>query len=73
MEKPRPVSDEQRAGATYWFMLGLYAIWYTDIPEQIAEGLVMTATECFEYAMEVVYPILVRAPPPKMDWAALDE
>lgn len=67
-------SEEVVQSATFWFALGLAALLETGEDNVVPSFTVLTATECMQYALEIVYPICVWAPAEPVDWRkVLDE
>ena len=64
-------SDDVIQGATFWFVLGMCALWETGAPDVVPSFTVLTAEGCIAYALEIVYPILVLAPQEPVDWEAV--
>jgi hypothetical protein len=59
-------TEEVRQAATFWFVMGICACFFAEQAECIAPN----DEECIDYAMTIVYPVLVLAPvdPPVEEW-----
>lgn len=68
MENTTQFTDDVVQGATFWFVLGMCALWETGAPDAVPSFTVLTAEGCIEYALEIVYPVLVLAPQEPVDW-----